>query len=73
MNDDILDYLIATDNLDEFLGIKDEYRDIDKEIKDTEEYISRLEHNGIYTKFQKEDLEYNKKLLEELKKKAKEH
>ena len=44
------------------------YKDIDKEIREIEEYILRLESNGIYTDYQKEDLEYNKKRLEELRK-----
>ena len=67
MKDDFLDFLIATDQIDEFLGLKDEYKDIDKEIKEIEEYILRLERNGIYTDYQKEDLEFNKKRLKELK------
>ena len=41
MKGDLLDYLIATDTLDDFLGLKEEYKvveDIDKEI---ENYIKR--------------------------------
>ena len=67
MKDDFFEFLVATDQVDEFLGLKDEYKDIDKEITEIEEYILRLERNGIYTNYQKEDLEYNKKRLKELK------
>ena len=67
MKDDFFEFLVATDQVDEFLGLKDEYKDIDKEIKEIEEYILRLERNGIYTDYQKEDLEFNKKRLKELK------
>jgi len=49
-----------------------EINDIKKEIKEIEEYISRLENNGIYTDYQKEDLEFNKKRLKELIKKEQE-
>lgn len=65
-NDDMLDYLIATDTIDEFLG-NDPAEDIKKEIYEIEKYIKNLEKNGIYTEWQKKDLEYNKKRLEELK------
>ena len=41
MNDDFYNFLVATDQLDEFLGLKDEV--LDKEIKETEDYISKLE------------------------------
>ena len=67
MKDEFFEFLVATDQVDEFLGLKDEYKDIDKEIKEIEEYILRLERNGIYTDYQKEDLEFNKKRLKELK------
>ena len=67
-NDDLLDYLIATDTIDEFLG-NDNQEQIKKEIKEIEEYIKRLETNGIYTEWQKKDLEYNKRKLAELKNK----
>ena len=67
MKDDFFEFLVATDQVDEFLGLKDEYNDIDKEIKEIEKYILRLERNGIYTDYQKEDLEFNKKRLKELK------
>ena len=67
MKDDFFEFLVATDQVDDFLGLKDEYKDIDKEIKEIEEYILRLERNGIYTDYQKEDLEFNKKRLKELK------
>ena len=66
MNDDFYNFLVATDQLDEFLGLKDEA--LDKEIKDTEDYISKLEEFGIQTDFQEQDLKYNKQRLEELKK-----
>ncbi len=52
----------------DFIELKNYYKDIDKEIREIEEYILRLESNGIYTDYQKEDLEYNKKRLEELRK-----
>lgn len=45
----------------DFIELKNDYKDIDKEIREIEEYILRLENNGIYTDYQKEDLEYNKK------------
>lgn len=67
MKDDFFEFLVATDQVDEFLGLKDEYKDIDKEITEIEKYILRLERNGIYTDYQKEDLEFNKKRLKELK------
>lgn len=52
----------------DFIELKNDYKDIDKEIREIEEYILRLESNGIYTDYQKEDLEYNNKRLEELRK-----
>lgn len=69
-NDDLLDYLIATDTIDEFLE-NDNKEQIKKKIKETEEYIKRLVTNGIYTEWQKKDLEYNKRKLAELKSKFK--
>ena len=65
MNEGFYNFLVATDQLDEFLGLKDEA--LDKEIEETEDYISKLEKFGIHTDFQKEDLKYNKTRLEELK------
>lgn len=41
-NDELLDYLIATDTLDEFLG-NDENEEIKREIKEIENYIKGLE------------------------------
>ena len=70
MNEEFYNYLVATDQLDEFLGLKDEA--LDKEIKDTEDYISKLEEFGIQTDFQEQDLKYNKQRLEELKKRKNE-
>ena len=67
MNDDFYNFLVATNQLDEFLGIKDEA--LDKEIKETEDYISKLEEFGIHTDFQDQDLKYNKQRLDELKRK----
>ena len=67
INDDFYNFLVATDQLDEFLGLKDEA--LDKEIKETEDYISKLEEFGIHSKFQEQDLKYNKQRLKELKKK----
>lgn len=73
MNDDFFNYLVATDELDDFLGLKDEFKTkeaIDKEIEEIKIYNQRLNDNGIYTDWQKKDLEYNKnrlKQLEELK------
>ena len=66
MNDDFYNFLVATDQLDEFLGLKDEA--LDKEIKETEDYISKLEEFGIHSDFQEQDLKYNRQRLEELKK-----
>lgn len=71
MNDDFYNFLVATDQLDEFLGLKDEA--LDKEIKETEDYISKLEEFGIYSDFQEQDLKYNKQRLEELKKRKNEN
>ena len=67
INDYFYNFLVATDQLDEFLGLKDEA--LDKEIKETEDYISKLEEFGIHSKFQEQDLKYNKQRLKELKKK----
>lgn len=73
LNDDFFNYLVATDELDDFLGLKDEFKTkeaIDKEIEEIKIYNQRLNDNGIYTDWQKKDLEYNKnrlKQLEELK------
>ena len=69
MKDDLLDYLITTDTLDDFLGLKEEYKEaeaIDKEIKEIENYIKKLKNNGILTDWQKKDLEYNENRLKEL-------
>ena len=71
MNDDFYNFLVATDQLDEFLGLKDEA--LDKEIKETEDYISKLEEFGIHSDFQEQDLKYNTQRLEELKKRKNEH
>ena len=71
MNDDFYNFLVATDQLDEFLGLKDEA--LDKEIKETEDYISKLEEFGIHSDFQEQDLKNNKQRLEELKKKKNEN
>ena len=71
MNDDFYNFLVATDQLDEFLGLKDEA--LDTEIKETEDYISKLEECGIHSKFQEQDLKYNKQRLEELKKRKNEN
>ena len=43
MNDDFYNFLVATDQLDEFLGLKDEA--LDKEIKETEDYMKKAEEN----------------------------
>ena len=37
----------------DFIELKNDYKDIDKEIREIEEYILRLESNGIYTDYQK--------------------
>ena len=71
MNDDFYNFLVATDQLDEFLGLIDEA--LDREIKETEDYISKLEEFGIHSKFQEQDLKYNKQRLEELKKRKNEN
>ena len=69
-DDKLFDYLVATDELDNFLGLKDEFKTkevIDQEIKEIEEYIDRLKTNGIYTEWQKNDLKYNENRLKALK------
>lgn len=71
MKDDFYNFLVATDQLDEFLGLKDEA--LDKEIKETEDYISKLEEFRIHSNFQEQDLKYNKQRLEELKKRKNEN
>ena len=42
-------------------------KSLDKEIREIEEYISKLKEFGIYTDFQEEDLKYNETRLNELK------
>lgn len=60
-------------SLEEIIGFdpfeinENDLKNIDEEIRKTEEYIKRLESNGIYTDWQKEDLKFNKNLLKELK------
>ena len=39
---------------------------IDKEINEIEVYIERLKSNGIYTDWQKQDLQYNENRLKAL-------
>ena len=71
MNNDFYNFLVATEQLDDFLGLTDEA--LDKEIIETEEYIKKLEEFGIHTDFQQEDLKYNKTRLEKLKKRKAEN
>ena len=69
-DNELFNYLVATDELDSFLGLKDEFKTkeaVDKEIKEIEEYINRLKTNGIYTDWQKNDLMYNENRLKKLK------
>ena len=69
-DNELFDYLVATDELDNFLGLKDEFKSkeaIDLEIKEVEEYIDRLKTNGTYTEWQKNDLKYNENRLKALK------
>ena len=69
-DNELFDYLVATDELDNFLGLKDEFKtkeEIYKEINEIEEYIDRLKANGIYTDWQKNDLKYNENRLKALK------
>lgn len=40
---------------------------LSKEIEEIEKYIERLKKHGIYTEWQKKDLEYNQNRLSELK------
>lgn len=59
--------------LDEIIGFdpfeitEKDYENKDAEIQKIEEYIKRLKQSGIYTDWQKSDLEYNQNLLKELK------
>jgi cell fate (sporulation/competence/biofilm development) regulator YmcA (YheA/YmcA/DUF963 family) len=68
-NDKLFNYLVATDQVDEFCRLKDEYKskkDIEREIDETKTHIKRLKEQGIYTDWQKKDLKYNEQRLKEL-------
>ena len=56
--------------IDDFSNLKDEFKTIEsinKEISEIEVYIKRLQSNGIYTDWQKKDLQYNENRLKALK------
>ncbi len=55
----------------DFSELKNEFKtmeSIDKEINEIEVYIEKLKSNGIYTDWQKQDLQYNENRLKALKK-----
>jgi len=55
----------------DFSELKNEFKtmeSIDKEINEIEVYIERLKSSGIYTDWQKQDLQYNENRLKALKK-----
>lgn len=56
--------------MNDFSELKNEFKtieSIDKEINEIEVYIERLKSNGIYTDWQKQDLQYNTNRLNALK------
>lgn len=56
--------------MNDFSELKNEFKtieSIDKEINEIEIYIERLKSNGIYTDWQKQDLQYNTNRLNALK------
>ena len=56
--------------MNDFSELKKEFKtieSIDKEINEIEVYIERLKSNGIYTDWQKQDLQYNTNRLNALK------
>ena len=56
--------------MNDFSELKKEFKtieSIDKEINEIEVYIERLKSNGIYTDWQKQDLQYNTNKLNALK------
>ncbi len=61
--------------MNDFSELEKEFKtieSIDREINEIEVYIERLKSNGIYTDWQKQDLQYNEnrlKALNELKEK----
>lgn len=55
--------------MNDFSDLKKEFKtieSIDKEINEIEVYIERLKSNGIYTDWQKQDLQYNENRLKAL-------
>lgn len=55
--------------MNDFSELKKEFKtieSIDKEINEIEVYIERLKSNGIYTDWQKQDLQYNENRLKAL-------
>ena len=56
--------------MNDFSELKNKFKtieSIDKEINEIEVYIERLKSNGIYTDWQKQDLQYNTNRLNALK------
>lgn len=56
--------------MNDFSELKNKFKtieSIDKEINEIEVYIERLKSNGIYTDWQKQDLQYNTNKLNALK------
>jgi len=55
--------------MNDFSELKKEFKTIEsinKEINEIEVYIERLKSNGIYTVWQKQDLQYNENKLKAL-------
>lgn len=65
---------IKNSSIEEIFGFdlfslnENDYKKIDEKIKKIEEYISKLNELGVYSDWQKKDLEFNQNLLTELKK-----
>ena len=55
--------------MNDFSELEKEFKtieSIDRELNEIEVYIERLKSNGIYTDWQKQDLQYNKNRLKAL-------
>ena len=55
--------------MNDFSELKKEFKtieSIDRELNEIEVYIERLKSNGIYTDWQKQDLQYNENRLKAL-------
>ena len=56
--------------MNDFSELENEFKtieSIDRELNEIEVYIERLKSNGIYTDWQKQDLQYNENRLKALK------